>query len=230
MGRITANQSQQIMGILQTNVDWDNIDFEGIDAQDSIIRSPKEIGKQFMLFLQTCGRMNSARFPVWNIVEVGQADVPREIIEDLSKSNQCSVSESVLEVANHFLDNIPFVCDLREKELVYVAKTEVEEFRTVTMPFRGKISTRDIVSQIEDISGNSCVCRFDVAVRGIFDGTFNKIKEPINILIDPIMDYGYNVFHIERKWNVYSLDIRRVDEWDSQEEIIFSLATSPIPE
>ncbi len=52
MGQITADQSQAVMAALTTNVDWSQIDFEGLGLQDAIIRDPKKAGEQFTAFLR----------------------------------------------------------------------------------------------------------------------------------------------------------------------------------
>lgn len=57
MGRITADQSQQVMAILMTNVDWSSIDFEESGLQDAVIRNGKEAGDQFTRFLKNRGRV-----------------------------------------------------------------------------------------------------------------------------------------------------------------------------
>jgi hypothetical protein len=51
-----ANQSQQLMATLATNVDWTQVDFEKIGAQ-SLIRNPKFAGAQFRAWME-----NGCRF------------------------------------------------------------------------------------------------------------------------------------------------------------------------
>jgi hypothetical protein len=64
MGRITADQSQGVMGALGTNVAWSEIDFEELNLQDRIIRNGPEAGRQFTEFLKNGARMNAMTFPV----------------------------------------------------------------------------------------------------------------------------------------------------------------------
>ncbi len=51
MGRITLDQSHQVMAVLATNTDWDAVDFTGL--QDSIIRNPKGAGTAFTVWLKS---------------------------------------------------------------------------------------------------------------------------------------------------------------------------------
>jgi len=57
MGQITPDQSQAVMAVFMTNVDWESIDFEKLGLQDAIIRNPAEAGRQFELFLKNRARM-----------------------------------------------------------------------------------------------------------------------------------------------------------------------------
>jgi hypothetical protein len=57
MGQITADQSQQVIAALATNVDWSSIDFETHELQEAIIRNPVRAGKQFELFLKNRARL-----------------------------------------------------------------------------------------------------------------------------------------------------------------------------
>jgi hypothetical protein len=57
MGQITADQSQQVMAALSTNVNWSSIDFEAHGLQNAVIRNAAEAGKQFELFLKNRARM-----------------------------------------------------------------------------------------------------------------------------------------------------------------------------
>jgi len=60
MGKITVDQSHQIMAILATNINWSVIDFEKSRLQDLVIRDPKGAGERFALFLQNGARVNIA--------------------------------------------------------------------------------------------------------------------------------------------------------------------------
>lgn len=57
MGRITIDQSHQIVATLATNADWDDIDFELAGLQDAVIRNPKEAGCRFTAFLKNGARL-----------------------------------------------------------------------------------------------------------------------------------------------------------------------------
>jgi len=57
MGQITVDQSHQIVATLVTNTAWEEIDFEGAELQNLVIRNPKEAGRQFTAFLKNGGRM-----------------------------------------------------------------------------------------------------------------------------------------------------------------------------
>ena len=57
MGRITTDQSHQIMAALATNADWSAIDFEKHDLQDRIIRNASEAGRLFTEWLKSGGSM-----------------------------------------------------------------------------------------------------------------------------------------------------------------------------
>jgi len=76
MGRITIDQSHQVMAVLATNAAWEEIDFEETRLQDLVIRNPNEAGRQFTAFLKNGGRMRmqivvGGDFPVWKTIELG---------------------------------------------------------------------------------------------------------------------------------------------------------------
>lgn len=53
MGRITTDQSHQIMAALATNTDWGSIDFVEAGLQDAIIRNQKGAGAAFTSWLKS---------------------------------------------------------------------------------------------------------------------------------------------------------------------------------
>lgn len=57
MGRITLDQSHQVLATLAVNADWASVDFDGSGLQDLIVRNPKEAGRQFTAFLKNGGRV-----------------------------------------------------------------------------------------------------------------------------------------------------------------------------
>lgn len=57
MGRITADQSQQIVAALMTNAAWSAIDFDALNLQNTVIRDAKTAGAHFTAFLQAGARM-----------------------------------------------------------------------------------------------------------------------------------------------------------------------------
>lgn len=58
MGRITIDQSHQVLATLAVNADWDEIDFIASGLQDLIVRNPKEAGREFTSFLKNGGKMS----------------------------------------------------------------------------------------------------------------------------------------------------------------------------
>jgi hypothetical protein len=66
MGRITTDQSHQIISTLIANVQWDEIDFYATGLQDAVIRNPREAGRRFTEWLkngaQTIGSVFLAVF------------------------------------------------------------------------------------------------------------------------------------------------------------------------
>lgn len=57
MGKITADQSRQIIATLMLNTNWDGIDFGKSGLQDAIIRDPKGAGARFTAFLKNGANM-----------------------------------------------------------------------------------------------------------------------------------------------------------------------------
>ncbi len=57
MGKITIDQSHQVMAALATNANWTDIDFDLSSLQDAIVRDPKGAGQRFTNFLR-----NGCRF------------------------------------------------------------------------------------------------------------------------------------------------------------------------
>ncbi len=60
MGRITLDQSHQIVAALVTNTDWDAIDFDALDLQNAVVRDARTAGAHFTAFLQAGARMQVA--------------------------------------------------------------------------------------------------------------------------------------------------------------------------
>jgi hypothetical protein len=52
MGQITIDQSHQVMAVLATNANWEEIDFTISGLQDAVIRDPQEAGRRFTKFLK----------------------------------------------------------------------------------------------------------------------------------------------------------------------------------
>ncbi len=53
MGRITVDQSHQIMAALAVNTNWEEIDFDALGLQDTVIRNPKNAGAAFTAWLKS---------------------------------------------------------------------------------------------------------------------------------------------------------------------------------
>ena len=62
MGRITADQSQQVMATLAANVNWREIDFDEAMMQKMIISNPRMAGACFTRFLKNGCRFDSRLF------------------------------------------------------------------------------------------------------------------------------------------------------------------------
>ncbi len=73
MGRITVDQSHQVMATLAINTKWEEIDFEQAQLQELVIRNPKGAGEQFGAFLKNGGRVmvNVRAFQVWKTIKLG---------------------------------------------------------------------------------------------------------------------------------------------------------------
>ncbi len=59
MRPITIDQSLQVMAVLTTNTDWDAVDFETARLKELVIENPREVGRQFIKFLQQGCRMQA---------------------------------------------------------------------------------------------------------------------------------------------------------------------------
>ncbi len=57
MGKISADQSRQIIATLMLNTNWDGIDFGKSGLQDAVIRDPKGAGSRFTAFLKNGANM-----------------------------------------------------------------------------------------------------------------------------------------------------------------------------
>lgn len=53
MGRITTEQSHEIMAALATNTNWRDVDFSESGLQDSVIRNSRQAGREFAAFLRS---------------------------------------------------------------------------------------------------------------------------------------------------------------------------------
>lgn len=60
MGRITIDQSHQIMAILATNTDWDSIDFDATNLQNTVVRNATGAGTAFTAWLKSGATMEAA--------------------------------------------------------------------------------------------------------------------------------------------------------------------------
>lgn len=59
MGKITVDQSHQIMAALAVNTNWGEIDFDTLGLQDTIIRNPKGAGTAFTTWLKSGANMEA---------------------------------------------------------------------------------------------------------------------------------------------------------------------------
>ena len=73
MGKITVDQSHQVMATLAINTKWEEIDFELAQLQELVIRNPKGAGEQFGAFLKNGGRamVNVRSFQIWKTIKLG---------------------------------------------------------------------------------------------------------------------------------------------------------------
>ena len=73
MGRITVDQSHQVMATFAINTNWEEIDFEQARLQEFVIRDPKGAGEQFGAFLKNGGRVvvDVRAFQAWKNIKLG---------------------------------------------------------------------------------------------------------------------------------------------------------------
>jgi len=84
MGQITADQSQQVMAALCTNVDWSTIDFEALGLQNSAIRDAQEAGRQLTAFLRNgCRVVIESFFRATGELTVQIPALPRPTLEQI---------------------------------------------------------------------------------------------------------------------------------------------------
>jgi len=111
MGKITVDQSQQVMATLAINTNWEEIDFEGSALQDLVIRNPKEAGLQFTAFLKNGGRITVANFPTFRTIKLGT-------LEDIK-----AIHKAITNAGGRISD---WANDIMGKKEFVVAKKEIE--------------------------------------------------------------------------------------------------------
>jgi len=99
MGRITVDQSHQVMATLAINTNWDEIDFEQARLQEFVIRNPKGAGEQFGAFLKNGGRvvLDVRAFQVWKTIKLGTHKDAAALIQAIVE-NGLQVSEWALDI------------------------------------------------------------------------------------------------------------------------------------
>lgn len=90
MGRITVDQSHQIMAVLATNTNWASIDFVKADLQNRIIRNPVEAGRLFTLWLTNAQKLVAA-----SIDDLLEVDHNRSLGEMISQGRYHWVNPNI---------------------------------------------------------------------------------------------------------------------------------------
>lgn len=116
MGRITTDQSHQVMATLATNTNWDQIDFEEAGLQDWIVRNAREAGCQFTAFLKNGARMITS-FSVFKTIKVGSGSKTADEFRMALKDVGCKTSEW----ANNILGKPAFTMASQEADVELVA-------------------------------------------------------------------------------------------------------------
>lgn len=102
MGKITIDQSHQVIATLMVNIDWKSIDFKNSGLQDFIARDPKRVGRQFTAFLKNGGLF----FKRPNIIKIDRS-VPFDPAIFLSKRTSVKEQDKrALAIAEVDLNNV----------------------------------------------------------------------------------------------------------------------------
>jgi len=119
MGRITTDQSHQVMATLAVNTRWDEIDFETAGLQDRIIRDPQEAGRQFTEFLKNIARMVAG---IFKTIKVGTGLKSADDFRTALKSAGCSIGDW----ANDILGKPAFTVASQEDSIDLVVLTTAQ--------------------------------------------------------------------------------------------------------
>jgi len=148
MGRITADQSQQLTATLAANVNWEEIDFEELGLQDAVIRKPKEAGAQFTAFLKNRCRTQVVIgvFPVWKTIKLGTGLKTADEFREALKSNGFRIGSW----GNNILSKPAFKAATEETEVDLVNVSVAE------LGFKDGATRKDIYERAIDLGLQLC--------------------------------------------------------------------------
>src|SRR3989338_2899129 len=181
MGRISVDQSHQVMSTLATNTDWDQIDFEKSGLQDRIVCNAKEAGRQFTAFLKNGARMIMTVLSVFKTIKVGTGPKDTDGFRSALKDAGCKISNW----SNDILGKPAFTAATEETEVELVVVSAAE------LGFKDGATRADIYQKTQQLGLSLCPPEVGAQLRLQYKD--QPKGEWLRIAMEPITDSGGNL-------------------------------------
>lgn len=216
MRQITLDQSHQVMSTLAVNTNWDEIDFEGMGLQDSIIRNPKEAGRQFTNFLKNGGRIAVQAFPIFRTIKLGTGLKTADDFRKAIKDKRMRIGD----YANDILGKPQFTVATEETEVDLVI-VSVEE-----LGYKNGAKLNNIYARAEERGLQRCPSEVGPQLR--LQYTDQPKDERLIMGMKPITGSDgsldlFRVAHDDRVLWLYSRYVNPDDFWSGYSRFVFVL-------
>lgn len=146
MGRITVDQSHQLVATLVTNTNWAEIDFEEARLQDLVVRDAQEAGRCFTAFLKNGARMTTVAFPTFKTIKLGTGLKTADQFRTALKEGGCRLSDW----ASDILGKPAFAASQEETEVDLVVVSVAE------LGFPNGATRADIYQKAQELGLELC--------------------------------------------------------------------------
>ena len=221
MGRITTDQSHQVMATLAVNTNWEDIDFSASGLQDLVVRDPKEAGRRFTDFLKNgCqATVNISSFPIWKTITIGGVS-KNELLQQLAEK-KFYISDWAKDIMSK-----PEFTTLPEKKPINLARIKVRDLGFSTQP-----TTVELWARIKQVGS---LCPAEVGPHLRLELADQAKGDYFWLAMNTITDSdGYpNVFKVKHddygKFWLHGNYANPGPHWNLENELVFVLASSTL--
>ena len=221
MGRITTDQSHQVMATLAVNTNWEDIDLSALGLQDLVVRGPKESGRMFTDFLKNgCqATVNISSFPIWKTITIGGVS-KNELLQQLAEK-KFYISDWAKDIMSK-----PEFTTLPEKKTINLARIKVRD-----LGFSSQPTTAELWARIKQVGS---LCPAEVGPHLRLELADQAKGDYFWLAMNTITDSdGYpNVFKVKHddygKFWLHGNYANPGPHWNLENELVFVLASSTL--